>query len=234
MSSGVTKPHANLAFSNGPCGLSCHENKITDIPAGTLFPLQFYSQFSNFQFIFYLSSSWNSLLRLQHDLNSPEGSLSRSMTSQLPFSSPGQSVFFLMSFPGLFRTDVKGLGTILCQVLHSLFLEASVQHRPAFQRFCVVADLRIWHQRRGLWLHPRPVREVFQRRLPDMQTAQRLWGIFSSHSPDTRRSGERCRVWTLSPRVSIQLQTFALPKAQQNTFFNVKISDSFSSCPSWL
>lgn len=149
----------------------------------------------------------------------------------------------LISLHCLFRTDTNRTNNRLFSLCaakpngagceHSLLLEAGVQRKTAFEWLCVVADMWIWHQRWGLWLHPLPFREVFQRRLPDMQTAQGLRGFFPSHSADTWGPGEWCRVWSLSPRVRTYPWTFVLPKALGSTFLMSK-SLTASPCQSWL
>lgn len=58
-----------------------------------------------------------------------------------PFPLQDTMCFVLMSFPGLFRTDVKGLGTTLCQALHSLFLAASVWHKTMTLCYCRPVDM---------------------------------------------------------------------------------------------
>lgn len=63
--------------------------------------------------------------------------------------------------------------------------------------------LWLWHQRWGLRLHPLPSREVFQRRLSNMQAPQRLRRLLPGHCADARRHGEWCWVWALSPWVSM-------------------------------
>lgn len=146
----------------------------------------------------------------------------------------------LISLHGLFGIDTNRptLLPLCCKANggsceHSLLLEVGVQHQTAFEWLCVVADMWIWHQRWGLRLRPLPFREVFQRRLPDMQTTQGLRGVFSSHSHDTWGPGERCRVWSLSPRVRTYPWTVTLPEALGCTFLMSK-SLTASPCQSWL
>lgn len=109
MSSEVTKPHANLAFSSGPCGLICHESRITNIPAETASPVIFLFALQ-LQIAFHVNSSWNSLPRLQHDLNSPKWSLLRSTMLQLSSSlSRTQCITSLYTSPTFLGQILKNL-----------------------------------------------------------------------------------------------------------------------------
>lgn len=72
------------------------------------------------------------------------------------------------------------------------------------QNACVCfADLRLWHEGRGLRLHAVPTGEVLQREVRNLSTAQRLQRPLQVHCPCSGNPGERRWVWTLFTWVSI-------------------------------
>lgn len=64
------------------------------------------------------------------------------------------------------------------------------------------ADLRLWHEGRGLQLRAVSTGEVLQRKIRNLSTAQRLPRPLQGHGPCSRDPGERLRVRTLFTWVS--------------------------------